>query len=181
MKPQSQFLLTHCLPYRIPLPSPRPLSWAALRVPNPLATAIGSVAVAVSTSSDTMAHRPLSPHLGIFRFAYTMALSILHRLTGIALATGLVVLVCWLMALAGGPDSYAAFQGFAGHMAFQILLALWLVAFLYHFANGIRHLFWDAGIGMERAQARRSALIVVVLVVLMSALLLYLLFTKASA
>jgi succinate dehydrogenase / fumarate reductase, cytochrome b subunit len=123
-----------------------------------------------------MADRPLSPHLGIYRFAYTMALSILHRATGIALSLGLVLLVAWLLAAASGPDSYAAFVGFAGHGVVQVSLAGWTVAFLYHLANGIRHLAWDAGFGFEKPQARRSALLVVVGVVLLAALLLPLLF-----
>jgi succinate dehydrogenase / fumarate reductase, cytochrome b subunit len=125
-----------------------------------------------------MAHRPLSPHLTIYRFAYTMALSILHRITGLALAAGLIVLVTWLWAIAGGSAAHAVFQQLFSGLALRVLLALWLVAFVYHFSNGIRHLFWDAGMGLERAQARRSARVVVVLVTLLSALLLYLLFTK---
>jgi succinate dehydrogenase / fumarate reductase, cytochrome b subunit len=128
-----------------------------------------------------MAHRPLSPHLTIYRFAYTMALSILHRATGVALAAGLLLLVCWLMALASGPDAYAHFMQFAGHGLVQFVLAFWVVAFVYHLANGIRHLFWDAGLGLERAQARRSAAIVVLAVVLVAATLLYALFGRTSS
>ena len=128
-----------------------------------------------------MANRPLSPHLTIYRFAYTMALSILHRITGLALSAGLVVLVLWLLALARGPQAYERFARFAGSWVFSVLLGLWLVAFVYHFSNGIRHLFWDAGKGLERAQARRSAWIVVVAVAVVSALLLFALFRKAAA
>jgi succinate dehydrogenase / fumarate reductase, cytochrome b subunit len=128
-----------------------------------------------------MAHRPLSPHLTIYRFAYTMALSILHRITGLALAAGLLVLATWLMALAGGADSYAGFQQFTGSWVFMVLIALWVIAFVYHFCNGIRHLCWDVGLGLGRAQARRSALFVVVVVALASLLLLYLLFGKVRA
>jgi succinate dehydrogenase / fumarate reductase cytochrome b subunit len=127
-----------------------------------------------------MAHRPLSPHLTIYRFAYTMALSIVHRITGVALAVGLIALVLWLAALAGGAEAYAGFLGFAGAWPFKVLLGLWLAAFVYHFFNGIRHLLWDAGIGLERAQARRSATIVVVAVVVVSLLLLYVLFAKVA-
>lgn len=128
-----------------------------------------------------MAHRPLSPHLTIYRFAYTMALSILHRITGVALALGLVVLVLWLAALAGGPDCYACFLQVADSWPFKLLLALWVVAFVYHFSNGIRHLFWDAGKGLERTQARRSAGIVLVVVAVVSLLLLLVLFGKGAA
>jgi succinate dehydrogenase / fumarate reductase, cytochrome b subunit len=128
-----------------------------------------------------MAHRPLSPHLGIYRFAYTMALSILHRITGMALAAGFVVLVLWLLALAGGAQSYECFLWLAGSWPGKVLLALWLIAFVYHFANGIRHLCWDAGKGLEKSQARRSAVIVVVSVAVVSLLLLFALFSKGAA
>jgi succinate dehydrogenase / fumarate reductase cytochrome b subunit len=128
-----------------------------------------------------MAHRPLSPHLTIYRFAYTMALSIAHRITGVALSFGLFVLVLWLAALAGGEDFYGWFLKLAGSWVFKVLLALWLVAFVYHFFSGARHLFWDAGIGLERAQARRSATLVIVTVATVSLLLLYILFGRFFA
>ena len=115
-----------------------------------------------------MAARPLSPHLTVYRFAYTMALSILHRITGVALAAGLVLLVCWLQALASGPAAYAQFTAVAGRGLAQVVLAAWLVAFVYHFANGIRHLCWDAGYGLNKVQARRSALWVVLFVVVVA-------------
>lgn len=127
-----------------------------------------------------MANRPLSPHLTIYRFAYTMALSILHRATGVLLGLGLFAMVAWLAALAGGSDAYSDFVACAGSWWFQGGMGLLLVAFVYHLANGIRHLFWDVGMGLERKQARRSALFVVVAVLLVSAALLCLLFGKVS-
>jgi succinate dehydrogenase / fumarate reductase cytochrome b subunit len=99
----------------------------------------------------------------------------------VALAAGLIVLVWWLAALAGGAQSYDRMQVFAGAWPFKVLLALWLVAFVYHFANGVRHLFWDAGMGLERAQARRSATLVVVAVALVSLVLLLIFFGEAAA
>ncbi len=128
-----------------------------------------------------MPNRPLSPHLTIYRFAYTMALSIMHRITGLALAAGLVVLVLWLVSLAAGARAYAAYLGLAASWPFKVLLALGLVAFVYHFCNGIRHLLWDAGLGLERAQARRSAWMVVAAVAVVSALLLCALFVREAA
>jgi succinate dehydrogenase / fumarate reductase cytochrome b subunit len=109
-----------------------------------------------------------------------MALSILHRATGLMLAFGLLLLVGWLMALAAGPDDYAAFAAFARGWPVKLALALLLVSFCYHFANGIRHLCWDLGWGMERGQARLSGRIVVIAVVLVSAALLYVFFGGAS-
>jgi succinate dehydrogenase / fumarate reductase cytochrome b subunit len=110
-----------------------------------------------------------------------MLLSILHRLTGVALAAGLLLLATWLMAAASGPAAYARVIAFLGHGVLQVVLGAWLVAFIYHFGAGLRHLFWDAGYGFERPQARRSGTFLVVAVVIVAALLLYLFFCPAGA
>jgi succinate dehydrogenase / fumarate reductase cytochrome b subunit len=123
-----------------------------------------------------MASRPLSPHLFIYRFAYTMASSIFHRATGLALSAGLLLLVAWLLSLAAGAGAHAQFNAFAGSWPIRIVLGGMVVSFCYHLANGIRHLFWDIGRGLERREARRSARIVVIATVLASAALLYLFF-----
>lgn len=100
--------------------------------------------------------RPLSPHLQIYRWQIGNTLSILHRLTGVALAFGLLALCFWLMSLAGGPESYAmAAQVFASPPGLIGLFG-WTFAFLYHLLNGVRHLFWDAGMGFERTERRAS-------------------------
>lgn len=123
-----------------------------------------------------MAHRPLSPHLSVYRFAYTMALSILHRATGLLLSLGTVLLVAFLTALAGGRDSYERFAHWASSPLARLFTAACIAAFCYHLANGIRHLFWDLSLGMERAQARRSGAAVVVLSLIASAILLWVFF-----
>ena len=120
-----------------------------------------------------MANRPLSPHLSIYRFAYTMALSILHRGTGLALAAGLVLLVAFLASVALGEDSYAGWSAFAGSLWGRALVAAFLISFGYHLANGIRHLVWDMGFGMERAQARRSAKVVIAVAALLAVVVLW--------
>ena len=125
-----------------------------------------------------MAARPLSPHLFIYRFGYTMALSILHRLTGLFLSVGIVLLAGWLAALAWSETTYLRFTSGNAATLLRIGLALWLVAFLYHLANGVRHLFWDAGLGLERAQARRSAKIVIAAVSVAAIALLYAFFLR---
>ena len=100
--------------------------------------------------------RPLSPHLGIYRWQIGNTLSILHRATGIALAFGLVALAFWLVSLAGGEDSYRrAYRVFASPIG-VLLLAGWSFAFFYHLFNGLRHLFWDVGWGFERRQRHAS-------------------------
>jgi succinate dehydrogenase / fumarate reductase cytochrome b subunit len=124
--------------------------------------------------------RPLSPHLWIYRFSYTMSLSILHRFTGMALSAGFVLLGIWLTLLSLGEAAYLRLTSGTPGVLLRIGLALWLVAFMYHLANGVRHLFWDAGMGLERAQARRSAKIVLLSVAVTSLVLLYAFFLRAT-
>ena len=120
--------------------------------------------------------RPLSPHLGIYRFMYTMATSIAHRITGIVLSAGLVVLVGWLFAAASGAERYAQASALLATGFMKLLIAGWLLAFCYHLCNGIRHLNWDLGRGLEKAEARRSAIVVVAVAVTLAAALIYVAF-----
>jgi succinate dehydrogenase / fumarate reductase cytochrome b subunit len=113
--------------------------------------------------------RPLSPHLSIYRWPITMALSILHRATGIANAVGLLVLAAWLIQAAGGEESYAAFINVMGSPLGLLLLAGFSFSFFYHLCNGIRHLFWDAGRGFEKHQANTSSYIVIVAALVLTA------------
>ena len=100
--------------------------------------------------------RPLSPHIRIYRWQIGNTLSILHRATGIALAFGLMALSYWLISLAGGEQSYqAAARLFAGPVGVLLLIG-WTFAFLFHLLNGIRHLFWDVGLGFERTSRHAS-------------------------
>jgi succinate dehydrogenase cytochrome b subunit len=102
--------------------------------------------------------RPLSPHLQIYRWYLTMALSIGHRVTGIGLALGILLLTWWLLALASGPDAFATVQA-AMHSWFGLLvLFVYTFVLFYHLGNGVRHLVWDAGYGFDPAIAYRSGL-----------------------
>lgn len=92
-------------------------------------------------------NRPLSPHLGIYRWQITMSMSIVHRATGIWLSLGTLALVYWLIAAAVGPDAYAVAQALFGGWIGQILLWTWVFCLFFHLCNGIRHLFWDSGRG----------------------------------
>src|SRR5688500_11454483 len=121
-----------------------------------------------------MPPRPLSPHLGVYKFMYTMSLSILHRLTGIAATAGFLLFAWWLMALATGHDAYARAMGLLQSPFAKLLLVGFTFSFVYHFCNGIRHLVWDTGRGLERAQARRSGWLVIVMAVLLTALVVWL-------
>lgn len=93
--------------------------------------------------------RPLSPHLQIYRWQLTSVLSILHRMTGIALAVGAVLLVSWFGSAADGPASFGKFQNFLGSPVGLIMLFGCSVALFYHLCNGIRHLWWDTGRGLD--------------------------------
>jgi succinate dehydrogenase / fumarate reductase, cytochrome b subunit len=120
-----------------------------------------------------MTGRPLSPHIFVYKFMYTMALSILHRAMGIALTIGFLLFAWWLVALATGPEAYASLVKCFDTLVVKLLLAGFAFAFCYHFCNGIRHLFWDAGKGLERAQARRSGAAVVVASLVLTAALIW--------
>lgn len=113
--------------------------------------------------------RPLSPHLQVYRLEYTMLLSGGHRIAGMALSLAFVALVAVLAALAAGPDCYATVAGWLGSWVGKLIFAAAVTGFWYHFTTGLRHLRWDAGIGFERAEARRSARVAVVAIVLLSA------------
>src|SRR3546814_15494672 len=99
--------------------------------------------------------RPLSPHLQIYRWPVTMATSILHRATGIALAVGSLLLAWWLLAAAAGPDYYSMVQAIMGSWLGRLVLFGFTWALLYHLLSGIRHLFWDSGRGVELPAANR--------------------------
>jgi succinate dehydrogenase / fumarate reductase cytochrome b subunit len=114
--------------------------------------------------------RPLSPHLSIYRWPITMTLSILHRATGVAMAIGLLVLAAWLISAAAGQAEYERFTATMSTFVGQLLLVGWSFAFFYHLANGVRHLFWDAGRGFEKHQANASAWFVVVVSIAATAL-----------
>jgi len=107
------------------------------------------------------AERPLSPHLQVYRWQITMALSILHRGTGLALSAGLIVLVYWLLSAADGPAAYAEAQAILGNGFLKLCYAGWAFCFFYHLGNGIRHLAWDLGYGFEASQINLTGWIVV--------------------
>ena len=108
------------------------------------------------------ADRPLSPHLQIFRWYFTMALSIAHRVTGVGLALGLVLLTWWLVALAHGPDAFATVHGIVDSWFGGLVLFLYTIVLFYHMGNGIRHLVWDFGYGFDPEVARASGAAVLV-------------------
>jgi succinate dehydrogenase / fumarate reductase cytochrome b subunit len=103
--------------------------------------------------------RPLSPHLQIYRPQITSVLSILHRITGVALTLGTLVLTWWLVSAAYGPEAFANAQAFVGSWFGQLVLWGFTFALFYHLGNGIRHLAWDFGLGFELSQLRASGIV----------------------
>ncbi|HLF58249.1 MAG TPA: succinate dehydrogenase, cytochrome b556 subunit [Alphaproteobacteria bacterium] len=95
------------------------------------------------------ANRPLSPHLQIYRWQLTSVLSILHRMTGVFLSAGAVVLVWWLFAAAMGDAEFAVVQTLLASTVGKLFLLGWTFSLFYHLANGIRHLLWDTGFGFD--------------------------------
>ena len=116
--------------------------------------------------------RPLSPFMfpTWYRFQMTSALSILHRLTGIALAAGSILLTWWLIAVAAGGELFTATHGFLRSPIGMSVLFLWSAAFFYHLCNGVRHLVWDAGYGFELRDAYRGGYAVIAAALLLTAL-----------
>ena len=107
--------------------------------------------------------RPLSPHLQVYKPQLTSVLSILHRMTGVALAVGTLLLVWWLIAAASGADSFNMVQTVIGSWIGRLLLFGWSFALFYHLCNGIRHLFWDMGRGYELPTVAASGWAVVII------------------
>lgn len=105
-------------------------------------------------------NRPLSPHLQVYAFKLHMAISIFHRITGVALAFGVVALVYWLAAAAYGPESFGHAQAAFGSWFGYLCLFGWSVCLFYHLCNGVRHLFWDIGWGFDPQQVRASGIAV---------------------
>jgi succinate dehydrogenase / fumarate reductase cytochrome b subunit len=105
--------------------------------------------------------RPLSPHLDVYRWDISNTLSILHRMTGVMLSIGALALVGWLVSVLAGYEAYSGVNAFFHGLFGGLLLLGWTFCFFYHLGNGIRHLFWDAGLGFERSQARVSGIAVV--------------------
>ncbi len=109
-----------------------------------------------------MPSRPLSPHLSVYQFKYTLTTSILNRFTGVGLSLGLLALVYWLVAVAGGAAAQQRAQRLLGGPLAKVIMTAFVFAFCYHLLAGIRHLVWDTGRGLERSQSQKSAWLIVI-------------------
>ena len=124
--------------------------------------------------------RPLSPHLQIYRPQLTSVLSILHRLTGVALSFGAFLLVGFLWALARGETSFSCYLTFFSSFFGKLILLKLGFCFFYHLGNGIRHLFWDGGQGFDLKSAYQSGWGVVFFAGVMSLFMAFWIFFKGA-
>ena len=108
-----------------------------------------------------MSERPMSPHLQVYKPQLTSMLSIVHRGTGVFMSAGALFVVYYIYAIAMGPDTYAQAQGMLDHWLGQLVLWAMMFATWFHFGNGIRHLFWDMGWGLEIDATYRSGWLVI--------------------
>lgn len=107
-------------------------------------------------------NRPLSPHLQVYKLPLAAKTSILTRITGHALVAGILLLVWWLVAAVSSPGAFAIADWVVRSWIGFIVLAGSTWALWYHTLAGIRHLFYDAGIGLEIEQARKSSWMIII-------------------
>ena len=123
------------------------------------------------SSTGALKERPLSPHLSIYKPIPTMVMSILHRISGVALYGGTLLLAWWLIATASGPQAYDTFAAVAGSPIGIIILIGFTWALIHHMLGGLRHFLWDTGRGLEKATATRLAILTIVLSLALTAIL----------
>jgi succinate dehydrogenase / fumarate reductase cytochrome b subunit len=112
--------------------------------------------------------KPLSPHLQIYRLPLNAILSITHRITGVVLAFGAILVVAMLIAAAAGSQAFGAMYAMGAHWLGQVILFGFTLALYYHMCAGVRHLFLDAGYGYELATARRSSHAIIVVAIVLT-------------
>ncbi len=116
-----------------------------------------------------MRARPLSPHMSIYRMSrYCLITSFANRITGLVLSVGLLLFIYWLTALARGAHAYARAQQLLGSGPAKLVYVGLIAAFCYHLVAGVRHLIWDTGRGLEKAQSQRSAWLVIAAAILLT-------------
>ena len=106
--------------------------------------------------------RPLSPHLQIYRPQLTSVMSTLHRISGGFLMLSSLLLVGWLLALASGPLWLDCYQSVFKHVLGRLTLIAISASYFYHLYNGIRHLMWDTGRGLDLTSVYQSGYLVLI-------------------
>ena len=124
----------------------------------------------IMKSSD----RPLSPHLQIYKPQITSGLSILHRLTGIYLSFGIFIIIYWIASVSLGEAFYNFSLSILKSSIAKLLYGFWFFCFSYHLFNGIRHIFWDIGIGFSHKEIFYSGIVVILLSIISASSLIFL-------
>ena len=119
--------------------------------------------MADASSKTVIQPRPLSPHLGIYRIQINMMMSIIHRITGIALYFGTLLLAWWLIAVAQGPQSLDMVNLVMGHPLGKVVLFGYTWALLHHMLGGLRHFIWDTGRGFDLSSVNRISWLTIIL------------------
>jgi len=122
------------------------------------------------TTDGRTVRRPLSPHLQIYKPQITSALSIFHRITGVALSVGAFILVWWLVAAASSDQSFATVSAVLHSWIGKLALIGWTAALWYHFCAGLRHLVWDSGHGFELETVHATGRLVLIATAILTAL-----------
>ena len=117
---------------------------------------------------DMNDNRPLSPHLSIHKKVLTAVFSIFHRITGIGLSIGAILISVWFILISLGPEYFYYFKIISQNILFKFVLLIWSVGIFYHLFNGVRKLYWSFGIGMDLISVYRSGYIVIFLTILSS-------------
>ncbi len=117
-----------------------------------------------------MNERPLSPHLQIYKVELPMLLSGLHRITGIALSIGSLLLIAWLESAVYSAEAFAVLNRFLGSLIGQLVLFGWTFSLIYHSVSGVRHLLWDSGRLLEVEQIYSSGKIVLAITIVLTVL-----------
>ena len=108
-------------------------------------------------------NRPLSPHLSIHKKVLTALFSIFHRITGIGLSLGSILIAIWFLLISMGPNYFIYFEIISKNILFKFILVIWTIGIFYHLYNGCRKLYWSFGIGMDLITVYRSGYIVLFL------------------
>ena len=108
-------------------------------------------------------NRPLSPHLSIHKKVLTALFSIFHRITGIGLSIGSILISIWFLLISLGPNYFIYFEMISKNILFKFILLIWTIGIFYHLYNGCRKLYWTFGIGMDLTTVYRSGYLVIFL------------------
>ena len=118
--------------------------------------------------SDTQKERPLSPHLQVYRLPYNALMSIGGRMVGIGLALSLIALCVWFVAIVLEPIIFDQTKELLDNPYTKYVMMAWAFATFFYMGNGVRHVLWDIGIGLNEKAGRTSGNIVLLIAFLLT-------------